>query len=373
QPALFDLKRMGPHFTVAGPPLSGKTTTLYNWVLSLASRYGPEQVMFVLIDTQQRLFDYGGKQTLRDLPHVLAAVSEIEDLGAVTQKLMAEAQIMANQDTGRTIFIVIDNFDDFSEEVDAKRDLSRDLGALARRYGSKGIHFVIAGTLDGTTNELRRRVMGSNYGVGLRSAQAVETLRVQRTPNALRGKEFPAGRGYIVKSGQPTMIQIATPYTMEAGAAPTGTMTEEEAITRPLDAWVERIRATYAGRHASWTGSNGHATASTALSPQQSQKLRRMVGLLQAGMRKEIKRLKQGEGNGHLLTDQLMQMDISSWNDEQVVLKLLRELWLTEHVNSGMPQPDAEMMLSILDEESVLLGLEDSLAGADAQSSAPAA
>ena len=35
RPALFDLKRLGPHFTVVGPPLSGKTTTLYNWVLSL--------------------------------------------------------------------------------------------------------------------------------------------------------------------------------------------------------------------------------------------------------------------------------------------------------------------------------------------------
>jgi CTP-dependent riboflavin kinase len=109
------------------------------------------------------------------------------------------------------------------------------------------------------------------------------------------------------------------------------------------------------------------------LSPQESQKLQRMLGLLRAGMRKEIKRLKQGEGNGSLVTDQLMQMDISRWNDEQVVLKLLRELWLKEQVISGMGQPEAEMMLSILDDESVLLGLEGSLAGADDESSAPAA
>ena len=49
-PALVNLKRMGPHFAVAGPPLSGKTTTVYNWVLTLAERYPPSRVNFVLID-----------------------------------------------------------------------------------------------------------------------------------------------------------------------------------------------------------------------------------------------------------------------------------------------------------------------------------
>jgi S-DNA-T family DNA segregation ATPase FtsK/SpoIIIE len=58
QTAYFNLRRMGPHFAVVGPPLSGKTTTLYNWVFSLTDRYSPDHVQIVLIDLQRRFVEY---------------------------------------------------------------------------------------------------------------------------------------------------------------------------------------------------------------------------------------------------------------------------------------------------------------------------
>ena len=184
-PALFDLKRMGPHFAVVGPPLSGKSTTLYNWVFSLAHRYSPEQIKFVLIDLQQRFVDFGGEKTLADIPHVVTAVTDPEQIEPLVNNLKAECQVLAAGDGSRELFVIIDNFDDFAEEIEKLRDASRDLSALARRYGRDGLHFIVAGNLD-TSSELRRRIQQSNYGIGLRSAQAVDTLRVTSRPAGLR-------------------------------------------------------------------------------------------------------------------------------------------------------------------------------------------
>ena len=64
-PVQIDLKKVGGHFMVVGPPISGKTTLLYNYTLSLASRYTPSQVKMVLIDTQGKFFNYGGILSLQ--------------------------------------------------------------------------------------------------------------------------------------------------------------------------------------------------------------------------------------------------------------------------------------------------------------------
>ena len=45
---------------------------------------------------------------------------------------------MATQDLDRELFIIIDNFDDLSEEIERNRDLARDLATMARRYGRDG-------------------------------------------------------------------------------------------------------------------------------------------------------------------------------------------------------------------------------------------
>lgn len=252
EPALFDLKRMGPHFAVVGPPISGKSTTLYNWVFSLSHRYSPDKIKFVLVDLQQRFVDFGGAQKMDGLPHVITAVTEIDQIEPLIANLKAECQVLADEGGNRELFIIIDNFDDFADEIERMRDAARDLAGLARRYGRDGLHIIVGGTLD-SSSDLRRRIQQSNYGIGLRSVQAVDTLRVTSRPAGLRGKELPSGRGFIVKSGIAMMIQVATPYEgMDIQLASNDLEDEEEKIAQSLDKWIEKIQQQYPDQQAVW-------------------------------------------------------------------------------------------------------------------------
>ena len=51
-PFLFDIheKRHGPHGLVAGTTGSGKSEMVQSWILSMAVRFPPDVVSFVLID-----------------------------------------------------------------------------------------------------------------------------------------------------------------------------------------------------------------------------------------------------------------------------------------------------------------------------------
>src|SRR5262249_3083984 len=160
------------------------------WALALADRYHPNQVRLVLFDLQRKFIEYGGSRSLADLPHVLACVTEVELLDDLLAQLKAECEAMAAESADRAIFALMDNFDDCSEEIENQRTLGRDIAGLVRRYGRDGLHFVVAGTPEGGASELKRRIQGANYGIGLRTATAVETLRVMRTPTALRNKEL---------------------------------------------------------------------------------------------------------------------------------------------------------------------------------------
>jgi len=412
-PALFDLKRMGPHFAIAGPPLSGKTTTIYNWVLSLAERYDPRRLNFVLIDTQRRTFDYNGARSFEELPHVLATVWEPEDVPGVVAALKQEATTLADDPSKREIFVVIDNYDDFSEENESKHELVRDLSGLARRYGRDGLHFVIAGNLDGTVDDLAKRIKLSGYGVGLRTSGALENLNVQRLPPGLDARELPIGRGYIVKAGQTAMIQIATPYEL-AGAEDIDDDEEERGNAQALDRWIEQLAAKYPEQRAQWTAVDELPTSDKPAAAR-SEQYDRMLALLRKGMLHELSYLKAGgvqangngeaaagdengdlpEGgvedaqayvvdedgnlveveadsghvNGHasLVLEQLLQLELDDWNDEETIKNLLGELWKNQQRASGVPNEVVGTLYGTMDLDSILLSLEGEYAGVAAE------
>ncbi|MBI5958535.1 MAG: AAA family ATPase, partial [Chloroflexi bacterium] len=236
QPAVLDLQQRGPHFIVVGPPLCGKTTTLRTLTLSLAHSYTPARVALVLIDFQQRMFKYGGKRTLGDLPHVLTAISEKEQFTQMVENLKYEYQ--NKRDDRPEIFIIADNYDDFGNVVGAPGRAKEytDLAELARKYGPEGLHFVICGSMGimRSMDDLMKQANSPRYGLGLDAVDAPGALggRIRGGANA---EEFPPGRGYIVKAGRSSMIQTAIPH-------------DESSLEASLDNWVDEIARQYRER-----------------------------------------------------------------------------------------------------------------------------
>lgn len=316
QPALFDLKLAGPHFAVVGPPLSGKTTTLHNWILSLAYCHPPQRAKLVLIDMQDKLMKYGGEHRLDELPHVLTAVTEPEQIETLYQQLKAECDLLANdKNSDHQIFIIIDNFDDFVEELERNRNISRDLmtnlAGLARRYGTDGLHFVIGGTLDSGVSELRRRILAANYGVALRTAQALDTLRVSRRPPEMRGKELPVGRGYVVRSGLADMIQIASPYiSVHSEAHLAGLDADNNRQAEMLDEWVKIIKDQHPEQRAEWVElaptADGDELQETTIDPE----LKVALGL--------VRRI--------MVAHEVVDVDTAvNWNEKDVIVKYIKD------------------------------------------------
>ena len=238
KPAMLDLQQRGPHFVVVGPPLCGKTTVLRSWVLALAHSYAPTRVHMVLIDFQQRFFKYGGQHTLGDLPHVLEAISEKEQLTAAIDKLMYEYTARPAGEPRPEMFIIADNYDDFTNVVGSPTRAKEyaDMAELARKYGPEGLHFVMCGSLGimRAMDDFMKQVVSPRYGLGLDASDA---------PGALGGRvrgggssdEFPPGRGYVVKAGRLALIQTAIPH-------------DESNLEGSLDAWVDEIAQAYPER-----------------------------------------------------------------------------------------------------------------------------
>jgi hypothetical protein len=370
QPALFDLERMGPHFSIVGPPLSGKTTTLYTWIVSLTERYAPSDVRLVLIDMQRKLIEYGGKHRLDEIPHVLMAVSELEQLESLLENLKKECETLVSQDATHHLFVFIDNFDDFSDEVESNRslprellNLPRELAGLVRKHGRDGLHMIISGGVEGGASDLRRRVQSSNFGIGLRTEQAVQALRVLRTPAGVRGKELPVGRGYIVKSGQPTMIQVATPYEGNGLAKVIGDSDDEqERMALALDYWVENVMSKYPDQQAQWSSgaTRGVAPATDTALSRQSKNLEQGMRIIYQEAQQEVSLLKEGDGANSTLLEKLFEPDVGKWNDENTVVALLREIWRKKQIAQGMSKEIIEMQATAMDIESLLMALQDS-------------
>lgn len=214
------------HLLVIGAQVSGKTTTLQSYIVSLARLVSPQEVVFVLIDTKRKLFAYDeGMYHFKNIPHVLETVSEVEELDELFKRLQAEydletqaklrdyaqktqptTPLFAPERPKRHLIVVIDNYDDIA---DFERNRQFDTVAeLVRRYRDT-VHLVICGSPEifKQRDNLLKRAETSRYAVVLGSTEALPSVGGRVAYNVNRN-ELPFGRGFRVKEGTTELLQF---------------------------------------------------------------------------------------------------------------------------------------------------------------------
>jgi S-DNA-T family DNA segregation ATPase FtsK/SpoIIIE len=240
-PLLVDL-RDGPHFLIAGPAQSGKTTLLHSWLLALATQAPPTRLHLYLVD-----FRWAGLLPLRDLPHVRRYIDNDDWLTAAlveiseTMRERRQALEEARRETGSppderawlarypTIVLAIDDAEAFSAEAQStNKDM---LEQLVRRERGLGFHVLLAGqaselagSWEGLVKAVRQLQVGFLLGSTDHGDLQIFNLRL---PPGESGLTLPPGRGYYAQRGRSRKVKVAT---AEAGA-----------VTLPT--WVRRLRA----------------------------------------------------------------------------------------------------------------------------------
>ncbi len=328
-PALVDLALLGPHFIISGPPLSGKTTALTALVLSLATSCAPDELRIVLIDPQARLFEPEGRG-LGALPHVLARITEASELPGLVEQIREEFE---GRDDVPPLLIAIDNYDEFGEDIErSQRDAAATFANQVRRYGRAGLHVVVAGTFDSSaTSELRRRVASPGYGLALQSDPTSGPVRANRSPLGARDA-LPVARGFRVKAGQTTMVQVAS-LDEQAGEGDPA-----EAAARAVEAvaaYVDGIRARYEGMQGAWisvVAAPDDVAAATPAQPAAKPALTRALPVLVLALQRDTQRQQQGVADAGALVQRVAAMDEAAWSTPAAVAEVLTLALVRERV-----------------------------------------
>ncbi|GAA5149069.1 hypothetical protein GCM10025768_11690 [Microbacterium pseudoresistens] len=149
--ALVDLVEDGPHALVTGVTGSGKSELLVSWVTAMAAAYPPERVCFVLADFK------GGTafDPLRELPHVAAVITDLDDGGAERGVMSMRAELRRREAVlaecgARSIAQAADALprlvlvvDEFAALLQEHPDLAAVFTDIAARGRALGMHLVL--------------------------------------------------------------------------------------------------------------------------------------------------------------------------------------------------------------------------------------
>jgi len=169
----------------------------------------------------------------------------------------------ANKTDDRQFYIFFDNYDDIDELAPTSGEslaykmqynkLRAELGVLARRYGQKGLHFVISGLQSSlrNTDEFTRPIYANRYGLALDTDSAESTPLNGRVPVSFKSMDLPPGRGFIVQDGRIFMVQTAAPYA------------DDRTKSADMDRLVESLPKEYAALRKGWSNPIPKARAAT--------------------------------------------------------------------------------------------------------------
>ncbi len=222
-------KAHGPHGLVAGMTGSGKSEMLATFILSLAVRYSPLELGFLLID-----YKGGGMaEMFRTLPHLRGSISNlsgnmikralvsIRSENERRQKLFLKAGVNSITDYGRLfrsgrvkealphIVIIIDEFAELKRN---EPDFMKELISVAQVGRSLGVHLILAtqkptGTVDDNI------FSNSRFRICLRVQDKQDSNDMLHRPDAAFIKE--PGRAFLQVGNDELFDEFQTGYAME--------------------------------------------------------------------------------------------------------------------------------------------------------------
>lgn len=223
EPFVIDLVEHGPHLLIAGTTGSGKSELLRSMILSLATRYRPTDLSFLLID-------FKGGASLSEferLPHCIGSVSnlEIHEVGRIVDFLNAEIlrrQAILRQYNGEysayrrsrsglpRLVVVIDEFGGFMAEGATRR--SDAILNIAARGRSLGVHLVLATqTPKGVvTAQVRANV---NARISLRTLDQDDSRQVLDSDKAAYIQQAVRGRAYA-RTDATSLVEFQSALTL---------------------------------------------------------------------------------------------------------------------------------------------------------------
>ena len=132
------------------------------------------------------------------------------------------------------------------------------------------------------------------------------------------------GRGFLVRAGQPILLQSALPYELPG---PDSTATEQP-VSLALDNWIDQIEKRYPQQKAAWC--SGDLPPSTTQAEVFSRQSRRVYEALQ---RYALAELTRPNGQPKEIAPKLLQINLEQLGSLDTLLPLLREAWAV--VNDG--------------------------------------
>ncbi len=218
----------GVHGMIAGSTGSGKSELLMTMILSLAIKYDPTMVSFVLVDFK------GGAafEPFKELPHVVDFVTNLRGnavarmFAAIIAELNRRQQVnqdtdmkdivrykraglhLTRQDNYPHLFIIID---EFAEMISNNAEYKAQLDSITRLGRALGVSLILAAQRPtGVTDQMRANI---KFRICLRVETRDESSELLRLPDAAYLPSIP-GRGYM-QIGSESLENIQVGYTGE--------------------------------------------------------------------------------------------------------------------------------------------------------------
>jgi DNA segregation ATPase FtsK/SpoIIIE, S-DNA-T family len=216
-PMSIDLVRDGPHAVVGGTTGSGKSELLVSWVASIAARYRPTAVTFLLVDFK------GGAafDPLLPLPHCVGLITDLDQLEAARALASLRAELRyreqllrdlgARDITGAAgrlprLVIVVDEFQAMLESLSELHAAFVDIAARGR---SLGIHLILC--TQRPSGVVRDALLANcSLRLSLRVNNRADSQAVIGTDAAAALAASIPGRCLVASgAGAPTLCQVA--------------------------------------------------------------------------------------------------------------------------------------------------------------------